>query len=534
MKAIRKQRQIIIYFFTQAMILFSYIANGTSRLCNVSFGGMKIKNEKIVRQSYRSMAFATALSSNAAVRATVCSLNFPLNDSSLLPLNTESLSPDKTFSVYNPAAPSKTHSSSIIATIPKIIQNKGGGENISDFVKEAIQRSHEAQLAWRNTTASHRGSLLRKWSDLIKQHSDDLVTIMTKESGKTFSESRGEVIYGASFVDYFSSAAMVSTNNAGGGVVIPTPFVKSDGMSPRGMAIAMKEPVGVAAMITPWNFPLAMITRKAAPALAAGCTAIVKPSELTPLTAIAVQTLALRAGIPEGVLQLVISHDRHSSSEVGSTFCTHELVKKISFTGSTKVGKILLEQASSTVKRMSMELGGNAPFIIFHDADIDIAVTAAMKSKFRGAGQTCVCADRFLVHSSIEEKFVDKLVEAVESIVVGDGTLETTTMGPLITSDAANSVYQKVQEAIQNGAECVVGGSRIQNLGDNFFEPTVLVNVKPGRDSIWDTETFGPVAAITTFHTDEEAIRMANDCSVGLASYICSGDVGRALSVASR
>jgi len=277
-----------------------------------------------------------------------------------------------------------------------------------------------------------------------------------------------------------------------------------------------------------------MITRKVGPALAAGCTAIVKPSELTPLSAIAAQTLALRAGIPEGVLQLITADGRDTAVEVGLEFCTNPIVKKISFTGSTAVGKLLMKNCADTVKRVSLELGGNAPFIVFEDADMNQAIKAVMSSKFRNAGQTCVCADRFLVHSSIEDEFVSTLVEAVEKIRVGDGMNDETTMGPLISSSAVAAVHEKVKEAIRNGAECIIGGSPLADIGANFYEPTVLVNTKPGRDVIWDTETFGPVVAISTFNTEEEAIRIANGTPTGLASYFCTQDLARIFRVASR
>jgi len=285
-------------------------------------------------------------------------------------------------------------------------------------------------------------------------------------------------------------------------------------------------------MITPWNFPFAMITRKVGPALAAGCSVVLKPSELTPLTAIAVKRLAVRAGLPENVFQLVIS-DKESTPGVGKEFCTNPIVKKISFTGSTAVGKQLMKMSSDTVKRISLELGGNAAFIVFDDADLEQSIKAAIASKFRNAGQTCVCADRFIVHESVQEEFVSRLVEEVAKFQVGPGMTQGTTMGPLITDTAVQNVKEKVDDAISGGADCVVGGSPIPELGPNFFEPTILRNVSPSS-SIWKTETFGPVVAITSFRTEEEAVDLANDTTTGLASYFFSQDMNRIFRVGAR
>mmetsp|Transcript_9531 Transcript_9531/g.13299 ORF Transcript_9531/g.13299 Transcript_9531/m.13299 type:complete len:404 (-) Transcript_9531:189-1400(-) len=353
---------------------------------------------------------------------------------------------------------------------------------------------------------------------------------MTMESGKPLAESKGEVVYGTSFLDYYAGEAIRPTS-AGGGFIAPTPFATGTG-APRGKIIAVQEAVGVTAMVTPWNFPIAMITRKVGPALAAGCTAVVKPSELTPLTAIAMKVLADRAGVPEGVFELVTS-SRESTAEVGEEFCTNPTIKKISFTGSTPVGKLLMKMSSDTVKRLSLELGGNAAFIVFDDADIDQAVNAAMASKFRNAGQTCVCADRFIIHRSVEEEFVSKLTRKVSEIQVGSGVEEGTTMGPMISKIAVSKVKEKVDKALDEGAELVIGGSPIPDLGPNFFQPTIVRNVR--LDSmLWSTETFGPVVATTTFDTEKEAIELANDTTSGLASYFCSKDGERIFRVAGR
>jgi succinate-semialdehyde dehydrogenase/glutarate-semialdehyde dehydrogenase len=284
-------------------------------------------------------------------------------------------------------------------------------------------------------------------------------------------------------------------------------------------------------LITPWNFPIAMITRKVGPALAAGCACVLKPSELTPLTAIALETLAKRAGVPEGVFELVTA-DRELTREVGDEMCVNSIIKKISFTGSTPVGKLLMKQSSDTVKRLSLELGGNASFIVFDDADLDVAVNAAMSSKFRNAGQTCVCSDRFLVHKSIEEEFVARLAEKVGQIKIGHGLEDGVTMGPVISNMPVKNLSKKVEAAISDGATCVVGGSPLVDLGPNFFEPTILTNVDT-NSLIWCTETFGPVVAVTTFDTEDEAVTMANDSSVGLASYICTRDMSRIFRVSS-
>ncbi|KAG7368433.1 succinate semialdehyde dehydrogenase [Nitzschia inconspicua] len=372
----------------------------------------------------------------------------------------------------------------------------------------------------------YRASLLTKWSTLMQENAQDLATIMTLESGKPLAESRGEVQYARSFLDYFAAEAVRATG-AGGGFMVPTPFQQANGTtSPKGHIMAVQQAVGVSAMIAPWNFPLAMITRKVGPALAAGCTAVAKPSELTPLSAVTLKNLADRAGIPQGVFELITA-SRETTAAVGTEFCTNPLVKKISFTGSTRVGKLLMRQASDTVKRVSMELGGNAVFVVFEDADVDQAVDAAMASKFRNAGQTCVCADRFLVHNSVHDEFTAKLSAKVRMLRVGPGIQAETRMGPLISAGAKISVSEKVTAALDDGAILFEQMTLSDRLGPQFFPPTILTNVSPKSD-IWKTETFGPVVAIRSFETEEEALEIANNCSVGLASYFCTNDLSRA------
>lgn len=431
------------------------------------------------------------------------------------------------FGVYDPASPA-----TLLAEVPSV-------NNDQQAVDNTLRASHDIlENSWRDsTTAAFRGSLLREWSRLMLQEDTlrDLATIMTLESGKPLAESMGEVKYAASFLDYFAAEAVRSTN-AGGGFLVPTPFVQpQDGTSPRGQILARHQAVGLTAMITPWNFPSAMLTRKVGPALAAGCTAVVKPSELTPLSAIALATLAYRAGIPRDVVSILTASTDDTPS-VGAAFCANPLVQKISFTGSTKVGKWLMEQSSSTVKRLSLELGGNAPFVVFGDADLDQAVTAAIASKFRNAGQTCVCADRFLVHSSIHDEFVEKLVAQTQQLQVGAGmdvTPTPTTMGPLITPTAVDSITTKVEQALSMGATLRLGGNRLEGLGPHFYEPTILTGVPVDAD-LWKTETFGPVVAIHTFDRDDQALAIANDSSVGLAAYFCTNNLSRAFSFSQR
>lgn len=469
------------------------------------------------------VAFSLSTLAQPSNMAAAAYLSFSLKDPSLIPVGELEASAN-TFAVRDPAATSAQNKdgSAVIARVPTMGR---------DDAKKAIEKSSAVLPSWRDgTTAAHRSSILTRWSQLIKDNTDDIAKIMTLESGKPLRESRGEVAYGCSFLDYYAAEAIRPTS-AGGGFLAPTPFATPDG-APRGKIMAVQEAVGVTAMITPWNFPIAMITRKVGPALAAGCTAVVKPSELTPLTAVAVKTLADRAGLPDGVLE-IITADRESTAGVGNEFCTNPIVKKISFTGSTPVGKLLMKNSSDTVKKLSLELGGNAAFIVFDDADIDQAVDAAVASKFRNAGQTCVCSDRFLVHRSVHDEFVSKLKERVAQIVVGPGSAGETTMGPVITAAAVQSVKEKVEAALSSGGECVLGGEALPELGPNFFQPTIICNVDT-KSKLWGAETFGPVAAIRVFDTEEEALELANDSPVGLASYFCSKDMSRVFRVASK
>lgn len=421
------------------------------------------------------------------------------------------------FVVSNPANPTM-----VLAEIPS---------HGVDEVRDAIARAQQALPQWRDgTLAQDRANLLLEWSRLIQQHSVDLARIMTLEAGKPLAESMGELAYGRSFLDWFAGEA-VRTNGAGGGCILPTTFrATGGGAAPRGQIMAIQQAVGVCGLITPWNFPLAMITRKAGPALAAGCTAVIKPSELTPLTAIALQELAYRAGIPRDVLQ-VVTTNQDTTPAVGRELCTHPDIRKVSFTGSTRVGKTLMEWCSGNVKRLSLELGGNAPFIVFEDANLEQAVAAAVASKFRNAGQTCVCADRFLVHESLFDAFVEKLTDRIKSsLVVGDGLHPGVTMGPLITEQAAGLVHEKVQGAVRSGAKIHIGG---ETPNGHFYSPTILTHVPIDAD-IWKMETFGPVVAMRSFRTEEEALQIANDSRVGLAGYFCTNDLSRAFRFAAR
>lgn len=428
-----------------------------------------------------------------------------------------------TFDVYDPASPKEPV---LIATLPSL----AGASTVDTILAES---NDFLVSSWRDsTTALARSNLLYKWSALMAEHHQDLAVIMTFESGKPMAESLGEVNYAKSFLEYYAAEA-VRPNSAGGGFLVPTPFATTTDATPRGTIMAKHQAVGLTAMITPWNFPSAMITRKVGPALAAGCTAVLKPSELTPLSAIALATLAYRAGIPRPVFQVVPTATQDAPT-FGATVCGNQLVRKISFTGSTKVGKWLMKAASDSVKRLSLELGGNAPFVVFEDADLDQAVQAAMASKFRNAGQTCVCADRFLVHSKIHDQFVAKLLEATKSgCVMGHGSEKGTTMGPLISVVAVDSVAKKVEQAIEQGAVCHVGGNKLEEMGPQFYAPTILTNVTKDME-IWKTETFGPVVALASFDTEEQALEMANDSSVGLASYFCTKDLSRAFRFADK
>ncbi|RDU99072.1 NAD-dependent succinate-semialdehyde dehydrogenase [Trinickia dinghuensis] len=377
-------------------------------------------------------------------------------------------------------------------------------------VRRAIDAAHKAFGGWRRTTAKHRGEVLRRWYALTMEHREDLATLITLEEGKPLAEARGEIDYAASFLRWFAEEATRVR-----GDVIP-------GVKETQRIIALREPIGVCAAITPWNFPAAMITRKAGPALAAGCTMVVKPASQTPLTALALAVLAQRAGVPAGVLSVVTGNDTRA---IGGELTANPLVRKITFTGSTEVGRVLLTQAAQTVKKCSMELGGNAPFIVFDDADLDAAADGIVAAKFRNTGQACISANRVLVQSSIYDALAVRVVERVAKLRVGNGLEPNVELGPMIDAAAVAKVEEHVSDALAGGARLLHGGHR-HALGGFFFEPTVLADVTPAM-KIAHEETFGPVAALFRFDTDDEAIAMANDNEYGLAAYLYSRDAAR-------
>jgi succinate-semialdehyde dehydrogenase/glutarate-semialdehyde dehydrogenase len=374
----------------------------------------------------------------------------------------------------------------------------------------AIDAANAAWPLWRGKTAKERSILMRKWFDLLMANQEDLARIMTAEQGKPFAEAKGEVAYGASFVEWFAEEAKRVR-----GETLPT-------FDNNRRLMVVKQPIGVCAAITPWNFPLAMITRKVAPALAAGCTVIIKPAELTPLTALAAAELALRAGIPAGVLNMLTA-DSAGSISVGKVLCASDIVRHISFTGSTEVGRILMAQSAPTVKKMSLELGGNAPFIVFDDADVDSAVEGAMASKYRNAGQTCVCANRFYVQDGIYDTFVARFSAKVKALKVGNGFEDGVVQGPLIEDAAVDKVRRHVADALAKGATLTAGGNALQG---QFFEPTVVAGATADMLCAKE-ETFGPFAPVFRFKTEKEAVDAANNTEFGLASYFYSRDVGR-------
>ena len=376
--------------------------------------------------------------------------------------------------------------------------------------EQAVAAAHASWPAWRAKTGKERAAVLRRWYDLIMAAADDLAAIMTAEQGKPLAEARGEVMYGASFIEWFAEEAKRVN-----GDVLASPAADKK-------MLVLKQPIGVCASITPWNFPIAMITRKVAPALAAGCTIVVKPAEQTPLSALALAVLAERAGIPKGVFNIVTA-DAEQSIAVGKVLCNSPLVRHLSFTGSTPVGRILMQQCAPTVKKIALELGGHAPFIVFDDADLDAAVEGAVASKYRNAGQTCVCTNRFYVHASIYDAFVDKLATASSAIRVGNGFEAGISQGPLIDDQAVEKVTQHIADARAKGARVVAGG---KVMSGRFIEPTVLADVTPDM-LISREETFGPVAAISKFTEESDAVAMANDTEFGLASYFYSRDIGR-------
>ncbi len=401
------------------------------------------------------------------------------------------------------------------------VSNPATGETIGSVplmgaaeTRRAIAAADEAWRLWRRKTAKERSIILRKWNDLMLANLDDLALIMTTEQGKPLAESRGEIAYAASFIEWFAEEG-----KRAGGDTIPSP-------TPGTRIVVVKEPVGVCAAITPWNFPAAMITRKAGPALAAGCTMVLKPAESTPFSALALAVLAERAGIPAGVFSVVTGAAR----EIGAEMTGNPTVRKLTFTGSTGVGRLLMEQCAATVKKLSLELGGNAPFIVFDDADLDAAVEGAMASKYRNAGQTCVCANRLYVQDGVYDAFAAKLVAAVARLKVGNGLQEGVTQGPLIDEKAVLKVEQHIADALAKGARLLAGGKR-HALGHSFFEPTVLAGVTADM-MVAREETFGPMAPLFRFKTDEEAVALANDTEFGLASYFYSRDIGRIWRVA--
>ena len=396
------------------------------------------------------------------------------------------------------------------------VTNPANGEVIAEVAKcstaetrRAIEAAATAFPLWRKKTVKERAACLRKWFNLMMEAQEDLALIMTVEQGKPLAESRGEIAYGANYIEWFAEEGKRMY-----GDTIPQP-------SNDKRIICIKQPVGVVACITPWNFPNAMLTRKIAPALAAGCTVVCKPANATPLSAYAFVELAERAGIPPGVINMVTGE----TAAIGKELTSNPTVRKLTFTGSTPVGKQLMAECAQTVKRTSMELGGNAPFIVFDDADLDAAVAGALVSKYRNAGQTCVCANRILVQAGCYDAFAEKLAAAVGGLKMGDGTEEGVTVGPLITEQAANDMEAFVADAVSKGANMVVGGKRSE-LGTNFFEPTILTNVS-GEMRVFREEIFGPIAPLFKFETEEEAVQMANDTEFGLACYFYSRDIGR-------
>jgi succinate-semialdehyde dehydrogenase/glutarate-semialdehyde dehydrogenase len=374
----------------------------------------------------------------------------------------------------------------------------------------ALNAANAAWAPWRNKTGKERSIILRKWFDLLIANQEDLGRIMTAEQGKPFAEAKGEVVYGASFVEWFAEEAKRVN-----GETLPQ-------FDNNRRLMVLKQPIGVCAAITPWNFPLAMITRKVAPALAAGCPVVIKPAELTPLTALAAAELAIRAGIPAGVVN-IITADSDNSIAIGKVFCSSDIVRHISFTGSTEVGRILMAQSAPSIKKLALELGGNAPFIVFDDADIDSAVEGAMASKYRNAGQTCVCANRIYVQDAVYDEFVQKFAAKVKTLKVGNGFDEGVVLGPLIEDAAVEKVARHVQDAIAKGGKVMAGGHK---LDGQFFEPTVIADARADMLCARE-ETFGPFAPVFRFHQEQEAVEAANNTEFGLASYFYSRDIGR-------
>ncbi len=431
-----------------------------------------------------------------------------LNDGALLRnqayVNGTWINAAASFDVRNPA------DGASIASVP----NMGVAETHS-----AIDAANKAFPAWSAKTGKERAAILRAWFDLILAHADDLAAIMTAEQGKPLIEAKGEVQYGASFIEWFAEEAKRVN-----GDVLPSPWAD------RRM-LALKQPIGVCASITPWNFPIAMITRKVAPAIAAGCTIVIKPAEQTPLSALALAELAHRAGMPPGVMN-VVTADSSRSIEVGEALCASPIVRHLSFTGSTPVGRILMQQCAPTIKKLSLELGGHAPFIVFDDADLDAAVKGAVQTKYRNAGQVCIATNRFYVHEAVYDAFVSKLAANSAKIKVGNGFEQGVSIGPLIDEQAIAKVEEHVADAVAKGAKIESGGKK-HALGGQFYEPTVLSRIT-GEMQIMREETFGPVAAVMKFSSEEEVIAAANNTEYGLASYFYSRDIGRIWRVAEK
>lgn len=386
----------------------------------------------------------------------------------------------------------------VIAAVPKL----GGKET-----REAIEGAEKAQKLWAKKTAKERAGILRKWFNLMMENQEDLAQILTAEQGKPLTESRGEIAYGASFIEWFAEEARRVY-----GETVPVPF-------PNGRAVVIKQPVGVIACITPWNFPNAMITRKAGAALAAGCAMVCKPAGETPLSALAMAELGERAGIPAGVFSVVTG----SAREIGAEMTSNPIVRGLTFTGSTEIGRVLMEQSAPTIKKLGLELGGNAPFIVFDDADLDAAVAGAMASKYRNNGQTCVCANRLYVQAGVYDAFAEKLATAVKKLKVGNGAAEGVTTGPLINEAAVKKVEEHIADALAKGGKLAAGGKRMTG---NFFEPTIITGVTSSM-AVAREETFGPVAPLFKFNTEEEVIEAANNTEFGLACYFYSRDIGR-------
>lgn len=402
----------------------------------------------------------------------------------------------KTIEVTNPAT------GEVIGTVPKM----GSAET-----KRAIEAANKALPAWRAKTAKERAVIIRRWYELLMQHQDDLALILTTEQGKPLAEAKGEIAYGASYLDWFSEEAKRVY-----GDVIP-------GHMADKRVMVIKQPIGVTAAITPWNFPNAMITRKAGPALAAGCTMIIKPASATPYSALALVELAERAGVPAGVLSVITG----SAGEIGSELTGNPIIRKLSFTGSTEIGRDLMAECAKDIKKVSLELGGNAPFIVFDDADLDAAIEGAMISKYRNSGQTCVCANRLYVQDSVYDAFIEKFKAAVAKLKIGNGVESGITTGPMIDGKAVEKVKEHIEDAVSKGAKVVAGG---KSLGGNFFEPTILADV-PKDAKVSKEETFGPLAPVFRFKTEEEVIEYANDTEFGLASYFYAKDLSRVFRV---